>query len=158
MASLAAADSSFSFSMPAFDMPAFDVVEGEDAWGIVHRRAVYDWSQRLPASDDAWRRAPMADQLERSGYGSPEAIAAETDVDRLALKSGLGAQKSQVLKEAAQRFVAEEWPSVQTQLEANLERVREAARAKAAEAKALEEAGSEQGEPAAEGQSEGQEV
>jgi N utilization substance protein A len=80
----------------------------------------------------------MADQLERSGYGSAEAIAVETDVDRLALKSGLGAQKSQVLKEAAQRFVREEWPAIEVQLQSNLERVREAAaaaeRAEAAQA------------------------
>jgi N utilization substance protein A len=85
--------------------------------------------------------ARIADQLEQNGYGSAEAIVAEEDTDRLAIKSGIGAAKAQALKAAVAKFVDEEWPSVATKMQESIA----AARAEAArlEAEAAAEAAAE---------------
>jgi N utilization substance protein A len=83
--------------------------------------------------------ARTADRLEQSGYGSVEAIAAETDTDRLAIKSGLGATRAAELKEAVAAFIGTEWPEVETRMNASIA----AAEAAAAEAAAVEAAAAE---------------
>jgi N utilization substance protein A len=83
--------------------------------------------------------ARTADRLEQSGYGSVEAIAAETDTDRLAIKSGLGATRAAELKEAVAAFIGTEWPEVETRMNASIA----AAEAAAAEAAAAEAAAAE---------------
>jgi len=60
----------------------------------------------------------IAEALERAGYRSVSDVAREEDVDRLAIRTGLGAQRAREVKEAVARFVAED-----------LERVRAAMRA-----------------------------
>ncbi|MEM9730397.1 MAG: helix-hairpin-helix domain-containing protein, partial [Myxococcota bacterium] len=85
----------------------------------------------------------VADQLEQSGYTSVEAVASEEDTDRLAIKTGLGAQRAQALKEASQTFIDDEWPSVRERLERSIAAA-EAARAQAeAEAEAAAKAEAE---------------
>lgn len=85
--------------------------------------------------------ARVADQLEQSGYASVETIAAEEDTDRLAIKTGLGAQRAQALKEASKVFIADEWPPVRERLDRSIAAATEAARAQAeAEAAAQAEA------------------
>jgi N utilization substance protein A len=64
--------------------------------------------------------ARIADQLEQSGYGSAEAIAAEEDTDRLSIKSGLGAAKAQALKASVAEFVHREWPPVEAKMQENI--------------------------------------
>lgn len=85
----------------------------------------------------------VADQLEQSGYASVDAIAGEEDTDRLAIKTGLGAQRAQALREAARTFVADEWPPVRERLDESIsaavaaaEAARVQAEAEAAEAAA----------------------
>ena len=90
--------------------------------------------------------ARTADRLEQSGYGSVEAIAAETDTDRLAIKSGLGATRAAELKEAVAAFSGTEWPEVETRMNASIA----AAETAAAEAAAAEAAAAEAAEAAAE--------
>ncbi|MEM7138900.1 MAG: transcription termination factor NusA [Myxococcota bacterium] len=87
--------------------------------------------------------ARVADQLEQSGYSSVESILAEEDTDRLAIKTGLGAHKADVLKQGAKVFVESEWPPVQERLAQSIAAAEaEAARlaAEAAAAQALAEA------------------
>ena len=88
--------------------------------------------------------ARTADRLEQSGYGSVEAIAAETDTDRLAIKSGLGATRAAELKEAVAAFIGTEWPEVETRMNASIAAAEAAAaEAAAAEAAAVEAAAAE---------------
>ena len=82
----------------------------------------------------------VADQLEKSGYASAEAVASEEDIDRLAIKTGLGAQKAQALKEAVSEFVANEWPPVRVKLEESIAKAQAEAARLEAEAKAAAEA------------------
>lgn len=89
--------------------------------------------------------ARVADQLEQSGYGSVDLVAAETDTDRFAIKSGLGAAKAQALKAAVAQFVETEWPTVEPAMlqsiaAAQAEAAAEAAAAAEAEAAAAAEA------------------
>jgi N utilization substance protein A len=60
--------------------------------------------------------ARVADQLEQSGYASVQAIAAEEDTDRFAIKSGLGAVKAHALKGAVADFIGTEWPPVEAKM------------------------------------------
>jgi N utilization substance protein A len=60
----------------------------------------------------------IAEALERAGYRSVSDVAREEDVDRLAIRTGLGAQRAREVKESVARFVRED-----------LERVRAAMRA-----------------------------
>jgi N utilization substance protein A len=83
--------------------------------------------------------ARTADRLEQSGYGSVEAITAEDDTDRLAIKSGLGATRAAELREAAAEFIGTEWPPVEQRMNASIA----AAQAAAAEAAAAEAAAAE---------------
>ncbi|NOQ84749.1 MAG: transcription termination/antitermination protein NusA [Myxococcales bacterium] len=91
----------------------------------------------------------MADQLEQNGYASVDAIAAEEDTDRLAIKSGLGASRAQALKAAVAEFVGTEWPPVDVKMQKSIAAAKEeAARleaeaAVAAEAEAAAEAAAE---------------
>jgi N utilization substance protein A len=81
----------------------------------------------------------IADQLERSGYGSTAAIGAEKDTDRLAIKSGLGAAKAQALKAAVVEFVETEWPPVEVKMQESIAVAQaEAARLEAEAAAAAE--------------------
>ncbi|HEY8122097.1 MAG TPA: nuclear transport factor 2 family protein [Myxococcota bacterium] len=41
-------------------------------WRIAHRQTVYDWTMNQPASDDAWRRAPMSSLIERGARGDAD--------------------------------------------------------------------------------------
>ncbi len=82
----------------------------------------------------------VADQLEQSGYASVEAVASEKDTDRLAIKTGLGAQKAQALKKAVSEFVANEWPPVEVKLEESIAKAQAETAKLEAEAKAAEEA------------------
>jgi transcription termination/antitermination protein NusA len=79
-----------------------------------------------------------ADMLERGGYSSAAAIRGESDIDRLAIRSGLESQKAQEVKGAVERFLELEWPPVEAALRAN--------RAQAAGAE-QEPPAAEQGEP-----------
>jgi N utilization substance protein A len=82
----------------------------------------------------------VADQLEQNGYGSVEAIAAEEDTDRLAIKSGLGAAKAQALKAAVAEFVGNEWPPVEVKMLESIAAAQAEAARLEAEAAAAEEA------------------
>ncbi len=84
----------------------------------------------------------VADQLEQNGYASVDAIEAEEDTDRLAIKSGLGASKAQALKAAVADFVETEWPPVDVKMQESIAAaaVEAAAAAEAAEAAAAAEA------------------
>jgi hypothetical protein len=57
--------------------------------------------------------------LERGGYGSASQIRNETDIDRLAIRSGLESQKAQEIHAAAGRFLTEEWPPIEESIRAN---------------------------------------
>lgn len=80
-----------------------------------------------------------ADRLEQGGYGSVEAIEAETDTDRFAIKSGLGATRAAELKEAVGAFVGTEWPPVEARMNESIAAA-QAAAAEAAEAAAAQAA------------------
>ncbi|MCB9591880.1 MAG: transcription termination/antitermination protein NusA [Sandaracinaceae bacterium] len=54
----------------------------------------------------------IADALESSGYRSPQDVVRETDVDRLAIRTGLGNTKAQEVKEGVQRYLDEEMEAV----------------------------------------------
>jgi hypothetical protein len=84
--------------------------------------------------------ARVADQLEQSGYASVEAVAAEEDTDRLAIKTGLGAQKAQALKEAVREFITSEWPPVEAKLAQSIAKAEAEAAAARAQAEAEAEA------------------
>ncbi len=60
-----------------------------------------------------------ADMLERGGYSSAAAIRGETDIDRLAIRSGLESQKAQEVRSAVERFVDREWPPIEAAIRAN---------------------------------------
>jgi N utilization substance protein A len=64
----------------------------------------------------------VADALERGGYKSVADVQREVDVDRLAIKTGLGIQKAREIKEGVARFVAHD-----------LERIRRGQRERAAQ-------------------------
>jgi N utilization substance protein A len=83
--------------------------------------------------------ARTADRLEQSGYGSVETIVAETDTDRFAIKSGLGATRAAELKQAVADFVGTEWPPIESRMNASIA----AAQAAAAQAAAAEAAAAE---------------
>jgi N utilization substance protein A len=82
----------------------------------------------------------MADQLEQNGYASVDAIAAEEDTDRLAIKSGLGASRAQALKAAVAEFVGTEWPPVDVKMQKSIAAAKEEAARLEAEAAAAAEA------------------
>jgi N utilization substance protein A len=67
----------------------------------------------------------VADALERGGYRSVADVTREGDVDRLAIRTGLGNAKARELKDAVQKFV-----------DKDLERIRAAQRANVARAEA----------------------
>jgi N utilization substance protein A len=85
----------------------------------------------------------MADQLEQNGYASADAIAAEEDTDRLAIKSGLGASRAQALKAAVAEFVGTEWPPVDVKMQKSIAAAKEEAARLEAEAAAAAEAEAE---------------
>ena len=82
----------------------------------------------------------MADQLEQNGYSSVDAITAEEDTDRLAIKSGLGASRAQALKAAVAEFVGTEWPPVDVKMQKSIAAAKEEAARLEAEAAAAAEA------------------
>jgi len=85
--------------------------------------------------------ARTADKLEQSGYTSIDAIAAEEDADRFAIKSGLGVARAQALKVAAAEFLNSEWPPVEEKMNTSIAAAEAAAEAAAAaEAEAAEAA------------------
>jgi N utilization substance protein A len=85
----------------------------------------------------------MADQLEQNGYASVDAIAAEEDTDRLAIKSGLGASRAQALKAAVAEFVGTEWPPVDVKMQKSIAAAKEEAARLEAEAAVAAEAEAE---------------
>jgi len=85
----------------------------------------------------------VADQLEQNGYASIDAIAAEEDTDRLAIKSGLGAAKAQVLKAAVAEFAGTEWPPVEAKMQESIAAAQAEAARLEAEAAAAAEAAAE---------------
>lgn len=93
----------------------------------------------------------VAESLEKAGFGNIDAIIAEGDVDRFTLRSGLGAQRGQVVWDSANAFVGAEWP----QISAAQEKVK-SAKAEAAQAAAEQERLDAQnaGAESAEGESE----
>ena len=78
-----------------------------------------------------------------------EAIAAEEDTDRLAIKSGLGASKAQALKAAVAEFVGTEWPPVEVKMRESIAAAQAEAARLEAEAAAAEEAAAAVAEAAA---------
>ncbi|MEQ8458821.1 MAG: transcription termination factor NusA [Sandaracinaceae bacterium] len=54
----------------------------------------------------------IVDALESSGYRSAQDVLNETDVDRLAIRTGLGIQKAQEVKEGVSRYVDNEMDGV----------------------------------------------
>jgi transcription termination/antitermination protein NusA len=72
----------------------------------------------------------VADALERGGYKSVADMQRETDIDRLAIKTGLGNHKARELREAVARFVDED-----------LEKIRRAQRERQAQRPAEPEVG-----------------
>ena len=82
----------------------------------------------------------VADLLEKGGYGSLKAIAGEEDIDRFAIKSGLGAQRAQEVRDAVREFLTNEWPAIEAGVQKALEAARERAVREAAEAEAAEAA------------------
>ncbi len=76
--------------------------------------------------------ARTADKLEQSGYTSIDAIAAEEDTDRFAIKSGIGAARAQALKVAVAEFVSHEWPPIEEKMNASIAAAEVAAAAEAA--------------------------
>ena len=76
--------------------------------------------------------ARTADKLEQSGYTSIDAIAAEEDTDRFAIKSGIGAARAQALKVAVAEFVSHEWPPIEEKMNASIAEAEVAAAAEAA--------------------------
>ena len=75
----------------------------------------------------------IADQLEHAGYGSVELVDREDDTDRLSIKSGLGTNRTQTLKETVRLFLQDEWPAIEARLSESVARAQ-------AEARAAEEA------------------
>jgi transcription termination/antitermination protein NusA len=61
-----------------------------------------------------------AQRLAETGYGSPEAIVAETDTDRFALSSGLQSSLAAEIKQAASTLVDREWPPIAGAIRENL--------------------------------------
>jgi N utilization substance protein A len=86
--------------------------------------------------------ARMADQLDQSGYGSVQAIAAEEDTDRFAIKTGLGAIKAHALKRAVADFIATEWPTVEAKMLKSIAAAQAEARRLEAEAASAAQAAS----------------
>ncbi len=91
----------------------------------------------------------IADALESSGYRSPQDIEREADVDRLAIKTGLGIQKAQEVKDGVAHYIENEMEAVKAaQREARAEAEAEEAAAAAALAAAMpaEASGEAEGE------------
>jgi transcription termination/antitermination protein NusA len=61
-----------------------------------------------------------AQRLAETGYGSPEAIVAETDIDRFALTSGLQSSMAADIQQAASVLVEREWPSIAASIRENI--------------------------------------
>jgi len=90
----------------------------------------------------------IADALESSGYRSAQDVVRETDVDRLAIRTGLGIQKAQEVKKGVAAYIDDEMESVKAaQREA---RAKHEAEQAAAEAAAAEAAAAEGGDEPAE--------
>ncbi|MBW2510296.1 MAG: hypothetical protein JRE81_16825, partial [Deltaproteobacteria bacterium] len=90
--------------------------------------------------------ARVADQLEQSGYTSIDAIAAEEDTDRFAIKSGLGAARAQAVKAAVTKFLGSEWPPIEAKMNVSIAAAQAAAEAEAAAEAAAAEAAAEAAE------------
>jgi N utilization substance protein A len=70
----------------------------------------------------------IVDALEQAGYRSAQDVMRETDVDRLAIRTGLGIQKAQEIKAGVARYVSEDMEAVQAaQREAQAQAQAEAA-------------------------------
>jgi N utilization substance protein A len=54
------------------------------------------------------------ESLERAGYRSLEEARREQDLDRFALRTGLGATKAKAIQEAIRSFLTELWPQIRT--------------------------------------------
>lgn len=108
--------------------------------------------------------------LEKGGYGTLTSILGETDLDRLAIKSGLGAQRASALQDNVEKFLKDEWPGIEVgvaaakeiadaeaaRLEAETKAKAEAEAAAAADAAAAEAVANESAEAAASDSTEAQ--
>ena len=56
---------------------------------------------------------PMAELMLKGGYRSVEDVQRETDIDRLAIKTGLDNKRAHAIKQAVDQFLASEWPDIQ---------------------------------------------
>ena len=102
----------------------------------------------------------VAGLLEKGGYGTLNSIISEEDIDRLAIKSGLGAQRATALQDAVHSFLNNDWAGIEAgvavakeKADAEAEVAREAAEAEAAREaaeRAATEAAAAAAEPAAE--------
>lgn len=79
----------------------------------------------------------LSTRLDKAGYGSVSAIDLEEDIDRLAIKSGLGASRAQRLKDDVKTYLTRDWPRIEAGVAAAMERAE--AEAKAARAAAVSE-------------------
>ncbi len=57
-----------------------------------------------------------AELLERGGYLSVSTIQREEDVDKLAIRTNLSAQKAREVRDAVKAFLGEEWPSIEAKI------------------------------------------
>jgi len=93
----------------------------------------------------------IADALESSGYRSAQDVVRETDVDRLAIRTGLGIQKAQEVKKGIAAYIEDEMESVKAaQREARAKHEAEQAAAEAAAAEAAQAEGGEESSEASE--------
>lgn len=150
---------------PVEELAAIEGVGGEEAAKELRRRADEAMETRRQGrlqaaisgetllADRDWLRLiqgvtpRMVDQLSSAGYRNLESIASETDVDKLAIRSGLGARKAQDLLESVADFLRNQEAQVEGGQEIARRRQQEEEQA-AAEAAASEEP---EAAPAAEG-------
>ena len=102
----------------------------------------------------------VAGLLEKGGYGTLNSIISEEDIDRLAIKSGLGAQRASALQDAVRSFLNNDWAGIEAgvavakeKADAEADVARRAAEAEAAEAAELAAANEPAVDPLAEPQS-----
>ncbi len=68
----------------------------------------------------------VADALERGGYRGVQEVLREADVDRLAIRTGLGNQKAREVQEAVQRFLDNDLENIRAAQRASVARAAEA--------------------------------
>ncbi|MCA9603644.1 MAG: hypothetical protein KC417_16545 [Myxococcales bacterium] len=82
----------------------------------------------------------MADALEAAGYKTINDVDRETEIDRFAIKTGLGSSRATEVKDGVTVFLRDEWPAIEVAQAKALAAARAAAEAEAAEARAKADA------------------